>query len=259
MLDVIVGFGANLGDPPAVFAAALDRLSRETRVIGVSRLWRTRPIGPDQPEFRNAAALLRWPRDPLRLLRRCRDIEADAGRRREAEDRWGPRVLDLDLLAGFRTGRVVRSGATLVLAGRPNAGKSSIFNMLTGAKQHVGNWPGKTVVRAEGAFSYENKKYKLVDLPGTYSLTAYSMEELVARNFLVNEKPAVVVDIVDAANLERNLYLAIQFMEMGVPVVIALNARSFMSTARFQLILRVSTPIELPRCRLLSKMADRSE
>jgi len=98
MPDVIVGFGANLGDPPTVFAAALDRLSRETEIIGVSCLWRTRPDGPDQPDFTNAAVLLRWPGDPLRLLRRCRDIEADAGRRREAEDRWGPRILDLDLL-----------------------------------------------------------------------------------------------------------------------------------------------------------------
>ncbi|MEX1312439.1 MAG: 2-amino-4-hydroxy-6-hydroxymethyldihydropteridine diphosphokinase [Candidatus Sulfomarinibacteraceae bacterium] len=98
MVDVIVGLGANLGDPPAVFVAALDRLSRETEVVGVSRLWRTRPIGPEQPDFTNAAALLEWPGGPLGLLRLCRDIEARAGRNRQAEDRWGPRVLDLDLL-----------------------------------------------------------------------------------------------------------------------------------------------------------------
>jgi 2-amino-4-hydroxy-6-hydroxymethyldihydropteridine diphosphokinase len=98
MPDVIVGLGANLGDPPAVFAAALDRLGREAEVIGVSRLWRTRPIGPDQPDFTNAAAHLRWSGDPLRLLQRCRWIEANAGRNRGSEERWGPRVLDLDLL-----------------------------------------------------------------------------------------------------------------------------------------------------------------
>jgi 2-amino-4-hydroxy-6-hydroxymethyldihydropteridine diphosphokinase len=98
MFDVIVGFGANLGDPPAVFSAALDRLSRSAEVTGVSRLWRTRPIGPDQPDFTNAAVLLRWPADPLQLLRTCREVEAHTGRNREAEQRWGPRALDLDLL-----------------------------------------------------------------------------------------------------------------------------------------------------------------
>lgn len=98
MLDLIVGLGANLDDPPAVFASALEGLAREAEVIGISRLWRTRPVGPEQPDFTNAAALLRWPGDPHRLLRRCRQIEAAAGRNRKNEDRWGPRVLDLDLL-----------------------------------------------------------------------------------------------------------------------------------------------------------------
>jgi len=111
----------------------------------------------------------------------------------------------------------------IALAGNPNAGKTTLFNELTGAHQHVGNYPGVTVEKKTGHYRIGNVTYDIVDLPGTYSLTAYSLEELVARNFLVNEKPAVVVDIVDAANLERNLYLAIQFMEMGVPVVIALN------------------------------------
>ncbi len=111
----------------------------------------------------------------------------------------------------------------IALAGNPNAGKTTLFNELTGAHQHVGNYPGVTVEKKMGHYRMDNTIVDIVDLPGTYSLTAYSMEELVARNFLVNEKPAVVVDIVDAANLERNLYLAIQFMEMGVPVVIALN------------------------------------
>jgi 2-amino-4-hydroxy-6-hydroxymethyldihydropteridine diphosphokinase len=98
MLDVIVGLGANLGDPPTVFTAALDRLGGESELVGVSRLWKTRPVGPEQPDFTNAALHLRWPGDPHGLLRRCREIETSAGRNRNAEDRWGPRILDLDLL-----------------------------------------------------------------------------------------------------------------------------------------------------------------
>jgi len=98
MLDVIVGLGANLGNSPTVFAAALNRLGRESELVGVSHLWKTRPVGPEQPDFTNAAILLRWRGDPHGLLRRCREIEASAGRNRSAEDRWGPRILDLDLL-----------------------------------------------------------------------------------------------------------------------------------------------------------------
>jgi ferrous iron transport protein B len=112
---------------------------------------------------------------------------------------------------------------TIALAGNPNSGKSTIFNNLTGARQHVGNWPGVTVEKKEGALKYNGYEIKVVDLPGTYSLTAYSLDEIVARNFVVEEKPDVVVDIVDASNLERNLYLTTQFMELGVKLVIALN------------------------------------
>ena len=112
---------------------------------------------------------------------------------------------------------------TIALAGNPNSGKTTMFNALTGARQHVGNYPGVTVEKKQGHYIYNGLKIQIVDLPGTYSLTAYSMEEVVARNFLVDEKPAVVVDIVDASNLERNLYLCLQFMEMGLPVVLALN------------------------------------
>ena len=111
----------------------------------------------------------------------------------------------------------------IALAGNPNAGKTTLFNHLTGARQHVGNYPGVTVEKKEGICHHKECKLIVTDLPGTYSLTAYSIEELVARNFLVNEKPDVVIDIVDASNLERNLYLTCQFMELGVPVVIALN------------------------------------
>ena len=109
------------------------------------------------------------------------------------------------------------------LAGNPNAGKTTLFNRLTGARQHVGNYPGITVDRKEGYLTINNTEVTIVDLPGTYSLTAYSVEELVARDFLVNERPQVVINIVDASNLERNLYLTTQFLELGVPLVIALN------------------------------------
>ena len=111
----------------------------------------------------------------------------------------------------------------IALAGNPNAGKTTLFNFLTGARQHVGNYPGVTVEKKEGTYSHEGETIRIVDLPGTYSLTAYSVEELVARDYLVNEQPDVVVNIVDASNLERNLYLSCQFLELGVPLVIALN------------------------------------
>jgi ferrous iron transport protein B len=112
---------------------------------------------------------------------------------------------------------------TIALAGNPNSGKTTLFNALTGARQHVGNYPGVTVERKEGSYVLNGQNLKLIDLPGMYSLTAYSLEEVVARDFLIQEKPAAIVNIVDAANLERNLYLTVQFMELGVPVCIALN------------------------------------
>jgi ferrous iron transport protein B len=112
---------------------------------------------------------------------------------------------------------------TVALAGNPNSGKTCIFNMLTGARQHVGNYPGVTVEKKTGLCNYNGYEITVVDLPGTYSLTAYSVEELVARNFIIDEKPDVVVDIVDASNIERNLYLATQLIEMDVPLVLAFN------------------------------------
>ena len=111
----------------------------------------------------------------------------------------------------------------VALGGNPNAGKTTLFNALTGSRQHVGNYPGVTVDKKEGSYAYNGHKMHIVDLPGTYSLTAYSVEEVVAREFLVNEKPEVTIDIVDASNLERNLYLAVQLLELGVPTCIALN------------------------------------
>ena len=111
----------------------------------------------------------------------------------------------------------------IALAGNPNSGKSTIFNALTGARQHVGNWPGKTVEKKEGTWRYDGLEFEVVDLPGTYSLTAYSLEEIIARDYIVDEHPDVVVTVVDAANLERNLYLVVQILEMGARVVVALN------------------------------------
>jgi ferrous iron transport protein B len=112
---------------------------------------------------------------------------------------------------------------TIVLAGNPNSGKTTIFNNLTGARQHVGNWPGVTVEKKQGTCKYNGYEIRVIDLPGTYSLTAYSIEEVVARDFIIKEKPDVVVDIVDASNLQRNLYLTTQFKELEAKVVIALN------------------------------------
>ena len=115
------------------------------------------------------------------------------------------------------------TAATIALAGNPNVGKSTVFNALTGARQHVGNWPGKTVEKKEGKWMCGGQTYTIVDLPGTYSLTAYSMEEIIARDFIIDARPDAVVVVVDAANLERNLYLVVQIIEMGAPVVVALN------------------------------------
>lgn len=115
------------------------------------------------------------------------------------------------------------SSITIALTGNPNSGKTTIFNNLTGARQKVGNWPGVTVEKKEGTVWFKGQRIKVVDLPGTYSLTAYSVEERVARDFILKSRPDVVVDILDASNLERNLYLATQLIEMGVPLILVLN------------------------------------
>ena len=112
---------------------------------------------------------------------------------------------------------------TIALMGNPNSGKTTLFNALTGSNQHVGNWPGVTVEKKEGKFTHEGIKYNVVDLPGTYSLGAYSEDEVVARDYVLHGDPDIVVNVVDATNIERNLYLTTQLLEMGVKVVIALN------------------------------------
>ena len=111
----------------------------------------------------------------------------------------------------------------VALAGNPNTGKSTVFNALTGLRQHTGNWPGKTVTRAEGGFLFGGKRYKLVDLPGTYSLLSSSADEEVARDFILFGRPDVTIVVIDATRLERNLNLALQLLEITDRVVIALN------------------------------------
>ena len=123
----------------------------------------------------------------------------------------------------------------VAVAGQPNSGKSTIFNMLTGARQFVANYPGITVEKKSGIYHFKGNKVVLVDLPGTYSLTSYSLEERIARDFLLHENPALVLDIVDASNLERNLYLTFQLLEMDIPLVIALNMMDVAQNRGFQI------------------------
>ena len=111
---------------------------------------------------------------------------------------------------------------TIALAGNPNSGKSTLFNALTGSNQYVGNWPGVTVEKKTGVYK-KDKEVKLTDLPGIYSLSPYTLEEVVSREYLLNEKPDVIVNVVDASNIERNLYLSTQLSEIGIPMVLALN------------------------------------
>ncbi|WP_333654132.1 ferrous iron transport protein B, partial [Dissulfurispira sp.] len=116
-----------------------------------------------------------------------------------------------------------KKALTVAVAGNPNSGKSTLINAIAGTRLHVGNWPGVTVEKKSAVFEHGGRKIKLVDLPGTYSLSPYTQEEIIARDYLVHEKPDVIINVVDATNLERNLYLTVQLLELGIPVVIALN------------------------------------
>lgn len=111
----------------------------------------------------------------------------------------------------------------VALAGQPNCGKSTIFNLVSGIEQHIANYPGVTVDKKVGFFSYENYRIEMVDLPGTYSFSSYSLEEKVAKDFVIDEKPDVIVNVIDASNIKRNLYLTFQLLEIGIPVLVVLN------------------------------------
>jgi len=130
----------------------------------------------------------------------------------------------------YKPGNLIRHGINMTdfdfviaLAGNPNTGKSTVFNNLTGLRQHTGNWPGKTVSRAEGAFSFNEKKFKIVDLPGTYSLLSTSQDEEIARDFILFGRPDVTVVVVDATRLERNLNLVLQVLEITEKAVLCVN------------------------------------
>jgi len=145
----------------------------------------------------------------------------------------------------------------IALTGNPNVGKTTLFNALTGSRQHVGNWPGVTVEKKTGRVRRNSYEIEVVDLPGTYSLTAYSADEIIARDFLLDEKPDVVVQVVDATNLERNLYLTTQLSELQVPVVIALNMAD-MAEAQGDAIdlARLSAFLEIPIVRTVGTRGD---
>ena len=109
------------------------------------------------------------------------------------------------------------------LAGNPNSGKTTLFNSLTGSTAHVGNWPGVTVEKKDGTYKKLSEPISIIDLPGIYSLSPYTSEEVVSRNYILDEHPDAVIDIVDVTNLERNLYLTTQLLEINVPLIVALN------------------------------------
>lgn len=130
--------------------------------------------------------------------------------------------------AGDQAGRgvlrpVEKRAVTVAVAGNPNSGKSTLINAIAGTRLQVGNWAGVTVEKKEASFEFQGRRIRLVDLPGTYSLSPYTQEEIIARDYLVSERPDLVVNVVDATNLERNLYLTVQLLELGIPVVMALN------------------------------------
>ena len=114
------------------------------------------------------------------------------------------------------------SEVRIALTGNPNCGKTTLFNALTGSNQYVGNWPGVTVEKKEGRLKWD-QEVRIADLPGIYSLSPYTLEEVVTRNYLTHERPDVILNIIDGTNLERNLYLTTQLLELGIPVVLAVN------------------------------------
>ena len=145
----------------------------------------------------------------------------------------------------------------IALAGNPNCGKTTLFNALTGSNQFVGNWPGVTVEKKEGKLK-GHKDVTIMDLPGIYSLSPYTLEEVVARNYLINERPDAIINIVDGTNIERNLYLSTQIMELGIPVIMAVNMVDIMEVKllRYQLLRELA--LRKQQRRLLSLQRARS-
>ena len=131
--------------------------------------------------------------------------------------------------------------------GNPNCGKTTLFNAYTGANLKVANWPGVTVEKKEGFTTYEDQKFRLIDLPGIYSLTSYTMEETVSRECIMSDEVDVIVDVIDASSLERNLYLALQLIELGKPVVLALNMMDIVESRGME--------IDLHRLYIFSRIA----
>ncbi len=152
---------------------------------------------------------------------------------------------------------MIVSGKKIAIAGNPNSGKTTIFNALTGARQHVGNWPGVTVERKEGQFLEEDVSYTVIDLPGTYSLASYSIEETIARSYIIDEHPDVVVNIVDAANLQRNLFLTTQLIELGAPLVVVLNMMDMADEKGFTIdIHTLSVLLGVPVVRMVGRTSE---
>ena len=193
---------APLGDPIEVTLRGYELSLRKEDAAQIV-------MGQPRPRSNGAAkaAMTRRPPDPETARRQLRDHAHELA---EHAGRYDPAEHDT---------RTMR----LALAGNPNCGKTTLFNTLTGSNQYVGNWPGVTVEKKEGAARIGDRAVTVVDLPGIYSLSPYSMEEIVARDFIIGEAPDCVIDIVDATNLERNLYLTVQLLELERPTVVALN------------------------------------
>jgi len=192
---------APLGDPLEVSLRGYELSLRKADAAQIV-------MGQPRRAARGArSAMTRHAADPERDRRQLRDHEHELA---EHGKKYDPTAHD---------SRTIR----IALAGNPNCGKTTLFNALTGSNQYVGNWPGVTVEKKEGTAHLGEKDFTVVDLPGIYSLSPYSMEEIVARDFIINEAPDCVIDIVDATNLERNLYLTVQLLELERPMVVALN------------------------------------